>query len=56
MNKICVCGAAIENEDEECEVCGLVYEIHQPKAELDLETLGTYYENNLNCWIEVIEE
>ena len=34
--KICVCGATIEDETEECEVCGLWYEVHKPETEINL--------------------
>jgi len=34
---ICICGNAKEDNTEECEVCGLVYELRQPTTQLEIE-------------------
>jgi len=34
---ICVCGNAKKDEEEICKVCGLVYTLRTPKAQLEIE-------------------
>lgn len=48
---ICICGNAKEDDKEMCEVCGFVYELHPPEAQIDLDA-----ETPESLYVEIIVE